>query len=76
MEAQIIKYAEPDEIHTEVQIETDSKMQQKPSAKVKIVRHLENIDKIDELIKADLSRGVTEASIAINEVLKKAGMGK
>lgn len=69
--SQIITHAEPYEITTKVGAEVDSKGYTKPSAEVKITRFLEKGSEITELIHADISRGVEECMVAINEVHKR-----
>ncbi len=66
--------AQPYEISTKVGAEMDRKGQLKPNAEVKITRRLESDKEISELIHADLSRGVEECMLSINEILKRRGV--
>lgn len=77
-ETTTVTYAQPYEIQTKVGVEIDSKGQTKPNAEVKITRRhgVESHQAISDIIKADLTKGVDECMAAINEVLKRAGMGK
>lgn len=66
-----IKYTQIYEISTRVSADVDSKGNIKPGARVEITRKLENGDHIEELIHADISRGVEEVHEAIQEVLNR-----
>jgi|GEM_PF-2690671 len=66
-----IIYTQGYEISTKVGAEVDSKGNIKPNAQITISRKLENSDEIRELIHADVSRGVEEVMLAIDEMLKR-----
>ena len=66
-----IIYTQGYEISTKVGAEVDSKGNIKPNAQITISRKLENGDEIRELIHADVSRGVEEVMLAIDEMLKR-----
>ncbi|WP_319507175.1 hypothetical protein [uncultured Methanolobus sp.] len=65
-----IIYTQGYEISTKIGAEIDSKGNIKPNAQITISRKLEQDDQIRELIHADVSRGVEEVMLAIDEILK------
>nr|WP_319507369.1 hypothetical protein [uncultured Methanolobus sp.] len=66
-----IVYTQAYDISTRVGAEVDSKGNIKPNAQITISRKLDNGDDIKDLIHADISRGVEEVMIAIDDILKR-----
>lgn len=67
----VIRHEQPYEITTDIGVKYSAKGEIQPEANVKIHRKLVDGNEIDELIKADWSRGVEEVMAAIEDIKKR-----